>query len=139
MRYELPAGRLTLVMLRPLVVMTAALVFVAAGQARPETTVPNRVVSIHVTLTDSQIVLDRHSAPRGVEGRFVIKNIGTKRHNFTLKAGAAGSTPVLSRTLGPHRQAVLSLFLDYRGKAEYLDRLRADRGKPQMRGVFVIL
>jgi hypothetical protein len=119
--------------------MTAALVFVAAGEAQPQTTVPNRLVSIHVTITDSRIVLDRHSAPRGVEGRFVIKNIGTKRHNFTLEGDARASTPVISRTLGPHQQAVVSLFLDYRGKAEYLDRLRADRSKRQMRGVFVVL
>jgi hypothetical protein len=127
------------VMLRLLVVMTAALVFAGAGQARQQTTVPDRLVSIHVTITDSRIVLDRHSAPRGVEGRFVIKNIGTKTHNFTLAAAGPGSTPVLSRTLGPRRQAVVSLFLDYRGQAEYLDRLRADRSKRQMHGVFVVL
>jgi hypothetical protein len=127
-------------LLRSLAVLPVALTFVVAAQARPDTTVPTTVVSIHVTITDSRITLDRQSAPRGVEGRFVIDNVGTRSHNFTLDIGAtgAGATPLLTRTLAPHRQAVVPLFLDYRATVQYLNRLPADRGKPGMRGVFVV-
>jgi hypothetical protein len=129
-----------LVLLRSLAAVPAALVVVGAAHAQPQTTVPASVLSIHVTITDSRITLSRHDVPRGVEGRFVITNVGTKKHNFTLDAGApsANTTPLLTRTLAPHKQAVVPLFLDYRGNVRYLDRLAADRNKPGMRGVFVV-
>jgi hypothetical protein len=127
-------------LLRPLAVAPMALVVVGAAQARPDATVPTTVFSVHVTITDSRITLDRLTAPRGVEGRFVIKNVGTRTHNFTLDIGAtgAGATPFLTQTLAPNRQVVVELFLDYRAKVQYLDRLRADRSKSGMRGVFVV-
>jgi hypothetical protein len=127
-------------LLRSLAVVPMALIVAGAAQSRPDTTVPTTVLSVHVTITDSRITLDRLSAPRGVEGRFVIKNVGTRTHNFTLDIGAigAGATPLLTQTLAPHRQAVVELFLDYRAKVQYLDRLPADRSKSGMRGVFVV-
>ena len=127
-------------LLRSLAVVPAALLVAGGAQARPDTTVPTTVLSIHVTITDSRITLDPQSAPRGVEGRFVIKNVGTRKHNFTLDIGpiGAGATPLLSRTLAPHRQAIVPLFLDYRAKVQYLNRLPADRSKSGMRGVFVV-
>jgi hypothetical protein len=128
------------VLVRSLAAVPAALLFVGAAHAQPQTTVPASVLSIHVTITDSRITLSRHGVPRGVEGRFVITNIGTKKHNFTLATGAPGlgTTPLLTRTLAPHKQAVVPLFFDYRGDVRYLDRLAADRNKPGMRGVFVV-
>ena len=140
MRTPGPAGKTELMLLRSLAVVPVALIAVGAAQARPDTTLPTSVLSIHVKITDSRITLDPQSAPRGVEGRFVIKNVGTRKHNFTLDIGptGAGATPLLSRTLAPHRQAIVPLFLDYRGKVQYLDRLPADRSKSGMRGVFVV-
>jgi hypothetical protein len=127
-------------LLRTLAFVPMALIAAGAAQARPDTTVPTTVLNVHVTITDSRITLDRRSAPRGVEGRFVIKNVGTKTHNFTLDIGATGAaaTPLLTQTLAPHRQAVVELFLDYRARVQYLDRLPADRNESGMRGVFVV-
>jgi hypothetical protein len=127
-------------LLRSLAVVPMALAAAGAAHAQPDTTVPTTVLSVHVTITDSRITLDRQSAPRGVEGRFVIKNVGTRTHNFTLDIGAtgAGGTPLLTQTLAAHHQAVVKLFLDYRARVQYLDRLPADRSKPGMRGVFVV-
>jgi hypothetical protein len=134
------AGDTALMLLRSLAVVPVALIVAGAAQARPDTTVPTTVLSVHVTITDSRITLDRHSAPRGVEGRFVIENVGTKSHNFTLDIGAtgAGATPLLTRTVAPKHRTVVPLFLDYRARVQYLDRLPADRSKPGMRGVFVV-
>lgn len=77
----------------------ASLTLLAAAQARPQTTAPTVFYNIHVTLTNSRIVLDKHSAPRGTYARFIIRNLGTRPHNFTLgkarrgtahRAGSAG-------------------------------------------------
>lgn len=119
--------------------MLAALSFVAAAQARPLTTKPRLVLDIHVRITDTHIVLDRHSAPRGVEARFVIKNAGTKAHNFTLKGPKAPSgRQGFSRTLKPGQQESVRIFLDLRARETYFGGLPADRSKPGMRGFFVI-
>ena len=112
----------------------AAALLVPAAHARPLTTAPVYVLTIHVTITDARVVLDRSSAPRGVEARFVIQNVGTRAHNFTLN----GARARFSRTLAPHRRKVALLFLDYRGRVPYLDALPAERSKSGMRGFFVI-
>ena len=72
--------------LRALVViaMLVALSLAAGAQARPRTTLPGLVLDVRVVITDTRIVLDRHSAPRGIEARFSIRNTGAKAHNFTL-------------------------------------------------------
>jgi hypothetical protein len=118
----------------------AALSLVGAAQARPLTTEPSYVLNIHVTITDTRIVVDPHSAPRGAEARFIIKNTGTKAHNFTLngKTSPMGVRQKLSRTLEPHQRVIAQLFLDSRARVPYFNSLRADRGKPGMRGFFVI-
>jgi hypothetical protein len=112
----------------------------AAAQARPLTTRPSLVLDVHVTITDTRIVLDRRTAPRGVEARFVIKNTGTKAHNFTLngKTTPTGVRQKFSRTLKPKRRVIVGLFLDQRARIPYLDSLPADRSEPGMRGFFVI-
>jgi hypothetical protein len=128
--------------LRSLIIlaMLPALLLAAPAQARPLTTAPSLILDVHVTITDTRIVLDRHSGPRGVEGRFIIKNTGTKTHNFTLngKTTPAGVVQKFSRTLKPNQRVIVGLFLDQRARIPYLDNLPADRGKPGMRGFFVI-
>jgi hypothetical protein len=123
-----------------LFLVPAALLLVAAAHARPLTTRPDLIVDIHVTITDTRIVLDRHRAPRGVSARFIIKNLGSKSHNFTLSGGKApiGVLQGFSRTLKPHQRATVRRFLDRRARVPYFDSLPADRGKAGMKGIFVI-
>jgi hypothetical protein len=113
---------------------------VATADARPLTTTPQYVLSVHVVITDLRIVLDRHSAPRGVKARFVIKNTGAKTHNFTLsgRTSPTGVRQAFSRTLKPRQQAIVPIYLDVRARIPYFDDLPADRGKASMRGTFVI-
>jgi hypothetical protein len=128
-------------------VLAVSLVSTAHGAVRapagqPQTTVPDVFVTVHVTLTDARIKLDRHSASRGDEARFVIRNIGTKRHNFTLgttaKSGTGAQTG-FSRTLKPKEEKLILLFLDYRGPLPYRSTVAFDLKKPGMKGVFKIL
>jgi hypothetical protein len=114
----------------------------AAGASRgPSTTAPDVFVDIQVTITDSRIGLSRRTAHRGDEARFIIRNVGTKPHSFTLgtTVRGAGAQTGFSRTLKPKEQQVLLLFLNYRGRLPYRSKFPADRAKPGMRGVFKIL
>ena len=124
------------------VVVFAILVFLsvsAAAQAHPLTTRPQLELDVRVTITDARIVLDRHSAPRGVEVRFHIRNTGTRAHNFTLSGPKLnnGRRQGFSQTLKPGEQKIVRLFLDVRARQAYFSGLPADRYKPMMRGVFV--
>ena len=112
----------------------------AGAQARPRTTSPGLVLDVRVVITDTRIVLDRHSAPRGVEARFAIRNTGAKAHNFTLSGPkiTTGRRQGFSRTLKPGQHLTVRLFLDVRARQAYFGGLRADRPKPGMRGFFVI-
>jgi uncharacterized membrane protein len=97
-------------------------------------------LDVRVTITDTRIVLDRHTAPRGVEARFHIRNTGAKAHNFTLSGPklSSGRRQGFSRTLKPGQQKTVRLFLDVRARQAYFSGLSADRSKPRMRGFFVI-
>src|SRR5689334_2164484 len=102
-----------------LAVLTAALAVPGAlgttrGAARPNTTIPDVFLPVHVTMTDSRISLDRKSGHRGDEVRFTIRNAGTKTHNFTLGTAKAGTGYQVgfSTTLKPKQEKVFLLFLD---------------------------
>lgn len=131
-----------LMSLRPLLViaMLVGLSLAVGAQARPQTTLPGLLIDIRVVITDTRIVLDRHSAPRGVEARFAIRNTGAKTHNFTLSGPkvATGRRQGFSRTLKPGQRLKVHLFLDVRARQTYFGGLPADRLKPGMRGFFVI-
>jgi hypothetical protein len=88
-----------------LVLALASLTLVAAAQARPETTAPTVFYNVHVTLTSTRIVLDRHRAPRGTYARFIIRNLDTRPHNFTLGKArrGTGAQSGFSRTLKPRQ------------------------------------
>jgi hypothetical protein len=128
--------------LPPLIViaMLVVLSLPVGVQARPLTTLPGLVIDVRVVITDARIVLDRHSAPRGVEARFTIRNVGTKAHNFTLRGPkvATGRRQGFSRTLKPGQHLKVRLFLDVRARQSYFGGLPADRPKRAMRGFFVI-
>jgi hypothetical protein len=127
-----------LLRLLTVLVVLPALTPAAVAHARPLTTTPQYVVDIHVTITDTRIVLSPRSAPRGVEGRFIIENAGASAHNFTLKGRRAPAGAGFSRTLKPHQRVVVRLALNVRGTVPYFDGLPVDRGKPGMSGIFVI-
>jgi hypothetical protein len=122
------------------VLVLASLALVPAARARPQTTAPTVFFNIHVTLTNSRILLDKHSAPRGTYARFIIRNVDTRPHNFTLGKArrGTGAQSGFSRTLKPRQKQILLLFLDYRGPMPYIGGLRADRSKPGMKGVFTV-
>ena len=132
--------------LTALAVLAGALIILGAltarADARPNTTVPDVFLPVHVTVTDSRISLDRKSAHRGDEVRFTIRNAGTKTHNFTLGTNTKrgiGSQVGFSTTLKPKQEKVFLLFLDYRGSLPYRSIVKADLKKPGMRGFFKIL
>ena len=111
------------------------------GSARPDTTIPDVFLTIHVTMTDSRISLDRRSAGRGDEVRFILRNAGTKTHNFTLggtQVKGTGRQTGFSATLKAKQQKLILLFLDYRGPVPYHSAIAADRSKPGMKGIFTV-
>ncbi len=126
--------------------LAAALVPAAHGSVRtsgaqPLTTTPDVFVTIHVTITDSRISLDRRSASRGDEARFVIRNVGKLAHTFTLgtKRFGTGTQTGFHSALKPRQEKLVLLFLDYRGPLPYRSTMRHDLGKPGMKGTFKIL
>jgi len=98
------------------------------------------VLDVGVSITDTRIALTRHIGPRGVTARFVIKNTGTKAHNFTLRGPKITTSrrQGFSRTLKPGQHLTVRLFLDYRARQTYFGGLPADRHKPGMKGFFLI-
>jgi hypothetical protein len=127
---------------------SAALVPAAHGavrgssSGRPLTTVPDVFLTIHVTITDSRIKLDRRTARRGDEVRFVIRNAGDKPHTFVLGkkvASGRGAQTGFTSSLKPKQEKLVLLFMDYRGPLPYRSTLQHDLGKPGMRGTFTIL
>src|ERR1051326_3787783 len=81
----------------------AILTALSVSAAAQATTRPQLELDVRVTITDTRIVLDRHTAPRGVEARFHIRNTGAKAHNFTLSGPklSSGRRQGFSRTLKP--------------------------------------
>ena len=111
------------------------------SSAHPETTDPPPVADIQVKITDTRISVNPSSAERGAYARFIVRNVGTKPHSFTLGTAkrGTGSQTGFSRTVKPKAQKILLLYLDYRGRLPYYSSLPADRSKPGMKGTFTIL
>lgn len=111
-----------------------------AAQQHSQTTAPPPVVDIHVKISDAGISFSPKRAVRGAFARFVLLNTGKKAHALLLGATkrGAGVQTGFHKTVKPNEQAVLLLFLDYRGKVPYRATLPTDRGKPRMQGTFLI-
>jgi len=118
-----------------------ALVPAAQSAVRPGTTAPPPVANIKVTISDTGIKMTPKLAQRGTMGRFILTNVGKKPHTFVLghERRGTGTQTGFTKTLKPHQQSVLILFLDYRGVLEYRGTMPADRSKPAMRGTFKIV
>ena len=122
------------------VLISSAVLLTPTVHAQPQTTAPTLFVNIKVTLTDTRFVLSRHDAPRGTYARFIIHNIGTRSHAFTLGKAHRGTglQSGFTRTLRPGARQIFLLFLDYRSRIPYYGSLAADRMKPGMKGTFTI-
>jgi hypothetical protein len=75
--------------------LVLVLATVALAPAARTTTAPNVFFNIHVTLTNSRIIMDNRDAPRGTYARFIVRNTGTRPLNFTL--GRRSAAPGRSR------------------------------------------
>ncbi len=109
--------------------------------ASPQTTDPTEIVTVQVKITDARIALSPSSTPRGNYARFVVRNVGTRIHNFTLgkqTTRATGEQAGFTQTVKPRQQRILLIYLDYRGKLPYYTRIKSDLNKPGMRGIFTI-
>jgi hypothetical protein len=118
----------------------SAAVVASSASARPQTTAPNIFVKIHVTLTDSKIILTPKRAPRGTDAQFIVQNVGKKPHTFTFgttKRGLGVQTG-FSRLVKPGQHQLLLLYLNYRGILPYYSNTPADRKNPAMHGKFTI-
>jgi hypothetical protein len=134
----------------PAVVLVGALVavFAVTGQAQagglkpplPRTTAPDLYVTVNVTMTNTRFIVSLHSAPRGADARFVVRNIGSKPNTFAVgkENYGSGAQTGFSVTVKPGQQKILILFLDIRGKIPYYSGLKADRNNSAMKGEFSI-
>jgi len=138
------AGRLGLVKSRLLAlaaVSAVALVPAAQSADQPRTTAPPQVANIKITVSDTAIRMSPRIAQRGSMGRFILINVGKKPHTVVLghERRGTGVQTGFSRSLKPGAQAVLLLFLDFRGLLPYHAPLPADRSIAAMRGTFRIV
>ena len=115
---------------------------VSAGSARtaaPRTTEPTEWVDIRVTITDSRIRLSRTSVERGVVGRFIVRNIGARVHDFTFGDPSSPAGHVTTGPLKRNGKKTLLAFLDYRGTFPYQSTIKGDANRAGMRGKLTIL
>jgi hypothetical protein len=115
-------------------------VLVPGAMARPQTTAPNVFVNIHVTLTDTKVILSPKTAPRGSDARFIVKNTGTKPHTFTLGSSRLGadSQSGFTRTVAPKQSKILLIYLNARGVLPYYGGATASKSLPAMKGSFLV-
>jgi hypothetical protein len=123
------------------VLSAAALVPVAQSARQPATTAPPQVANIKIVITDTGIRFSPKIAQRGSMGRFIVVNVGRKPHTIVLgtERRGTGIQTGFTKSVKPSQQAVLLLFLDFRGLIPYHAPLPADRTKPAMRGTFRIV
>ncbi|MDP9225146.1 MAG: hypothetical protein M3P18_15125, partial [Actinomycetota bacterium] len=81
-----------------------------------------------------------HTAPRGADARFLVRNIGTKPVTFTIGNGphGVGVQTGFSRVFKPGTQKVLLLYLNYRGAIPYFSGDSFARAKPGTKGSFLV-
>jgi hypothetical protein len=122
-------------------VSAVALVPAAQGVAQPQTTAPPEVITVRVNMTDTAFGVSPKTVPRGDIARFILVNRGKKAHTFALghTKHASGTQTGFTRTLTPGQQAVLILFMDYRGALPYRGTLPADRNRTAMQGTLRII
>ncbi len=91
------------------VVAVVALGLAAGAFARPQTTGPEHVDNVKVTLRDSGMTLSKATFLRGGAARFLAINKGTKPYRFKIGV-------VSTKLLKPGQSDIILATLDYRGK-----------------------
>ena len=128
------AGAVAAVSLVPAAAGTAG----SARTAAPRTTEPTEWVDIRITITDSRIRLSRTTVERGVVGRFIVRNIGVKTHDFTFGDPNSPGGHVTTGPLKRNGKKTLLAFLDYRGSFPYQSTIKADQNRAGMKGKLTI-
>jgi len=119
-------------------VAVASLVPAASGIAGPRTTEPTDIVDIRVTITDSRMRLSKTTIERGVIVRFIVRNLGTRMHDFTFGDPSSPGGHVTSGPLKRNGRKTILAFLDYRGTFPYQSTVKADATKPGLKGRLTI-
>jgi len=115
-----------------------AVAFVPVGRS---TTAPSIYVDVHVTLTDSKVIVSPKTAPRGSDARFIVKNIGSKPISFSIgySQRGIGQQTGFTHVFKPGAQKkVYLLFLDYRGTIPYFGGKSNATAPKSMKGIFTI-
>jgi hypothetical protein len=110
----------------------------AAGTAGPRTTEPTEWVDIKVTITDTKMRLSRTVVERGVVGRFIVRNLGARTHDFTFGDPSSPAGHVTTGPLKRNGKKTLLAFLDYRGTFPYQSTIKGDANKPGFKGKLTI-
>ena len=121
--------------------LAAVLVGVAsAALASTRTTAPSPYVAIHVTLTDSKVVLSPSTEPRGVIARFIVHNAGTKPATFNVGSETEDRTKGFGFTevVGPGQRRVRLLFLALRGRLPFYVGSSYSGAKATQRGALQV-
>jgi hypothetical protein len=116
-------------------VAVATMAAAVAASGAFATTSPAVYVNIHVTLTDSKVIVTPKTAPRGANARFIVTNKGTKVHSFTF---SFGSNKGFRRSFKPKQHQILLLYLDLRGIYNYYGGTSLATSSPAMKGAFVV-
>src|SRR5262249_17473320 len=113
----------------------AAVLAVGLVPTAGATTAPNLFINVHVTLTDSKVIIRPKTAPRGSDARFIVRNIGKKPHTFTVGATqhGVGKQTGFTRSFKPGEHAILIFFLNQRGPIPYYSGASVGKAKPSMR------
>jgi hypothetical protein len=110
----------------------------ASGSAR--TTNPSVFVAIHVTITDSKVVVSPRSEPRGSTARFIMKNTGSKPVTFNVgkQSPGLGIRFGFKTTLRPGVHRILLLYLAARGFVPYYVGGSYGGAKASQRGQLIV-
>ena len=108
--------------------------------ARTQTTAPNIYVNVTVILSDTKVTVSPTSAPRGSDARFLVRNIGTKPHLFTIgsQRHGTGVQTGFTRLMKPGGHGVFLVYLDYRSLMKYYSDVGDTSRKPTFKGTFAV-
>jgi hypothetical protein len=111
-----------------------------ASVAATRTTAPSPYVAIHVTVSDSKVVLSPTSEPRGVIARFIVDNAGMKPVTFNVGSETEDRTKGFGFTevVGPGQRRVRLLYLALRGRLPFYVGSSYSGAKANLRGALQV-
>ena len=114
--------------------------FAPVAQSETQTTTPSVYVVIHVTLSDSKVVVSPKTAPRGASARFIMRNIGSKPITFNVGKRTPGLGDLFGfrSVIKPRTQKILLLYLSDRGAIPYYTGDSFASAKPTAKGTLLV-